>query len=88
MLAVAAGYVVVPAFLFYHAAQLLAGAAVQLRRRFDGWFWGCQAGALALVGAFYLPAMGFSGLGALAANPYVRPFRAVWANSAKKPGPS
>lgn len=75
MLAVAAGYAVVPTFLFYHAAQLLAGAAVQLRqRRFDGRFWRCQVGALALAGAFYLPIIGFSGLAALAANPYVRPF--------------
>lgn len=76
MLAVAAGYAVVPTFLFYHAAQLLAGAVVQMRqRRFDGRFWRYQVGALALAGAFYLPASGFSGLGALAANPYVRPFQ-------------
>lgn len=75
-LAVAAGYATVPTFLFYHAAQALAGAVVQLRQRcFDGLFWLAQAGALALAGAFYLPAIGFSGLAALAANPYVRPFR-------------
>ncbi|MEJ7664464.1 MAG: hypothetical protein WKG07_35590 [Hymenobacter sp.] len=49
---------------------------VQARqRRFEGRFWACQAGALALVGAFYLPIIGFSGLGALVANPYVRPFQ-------------
>ncbi|MFD1470655.1 hypothetical protein ACFQ48_20685 [Hymenobacter caeli] len=72
--AVAAGYATVPTFLFYHAAQLLAAAAEQLRqRRFDGRFWACQAGALALAGAFYLPVLGFSGLAALAANPYVLP---------------
>ena len=75
-LAVAAGYAVLPTFLFYHAAQLLAGVVVQLReRRFDGRFWRWQAGALALAGAFYLPVIGFSGLGALVANPYVRPFQ-------------
>ncbi|MDO7887039.1 hypothetical protein [Hymenobacter cheonanensis] len=74
-LAVAAGYATVPTFLFYHAAQLLAGAVVQARqRRFDGQFWLAQVGALALAGVFYLPAIGFSGLAALAANPYVRPF--------------
>jgi len=77
MLAVAAGYAVVPTFLFYHAAQLLAGAVVQLqRRRFEGQFWRYQVGAGALAGAFYLPIMGFSGLASLAANPYVRPFKA------------
>jgi len=71
---VVAGYATVPTFLFYHAAQLLAAAAEQVRqRRFDGRFWWCQAGALALAGAFYLPVLGFSGLGALTANPYVRP---------------
>ncbi|MGI4762432.1 MAG: hypothetical protein ACRYF0_17105 [Janthinobacterium lividum] len=75
-LAVAAGYATVPTFLFYHAAQVLAGAVVQWRRRyFEGAFWGAQAGALGLAGAFYLPAIGFSGLAALAANPYVQPFR-------------
>jgi hypothetical protein len=74
-LAVAAGYATVPTFLFYHAAQLLASALMQLRRRqFDGQFWVAQAVALGLAGAFYLPAIGFSGLAALAANPYVRPF--------------
>jgi hypothetical protein len=74
-LAVAAGYATVPTFLFYHAAQLLAGAVVQGRqRRLDGWFWASQGGALALAGAFYLPVIGFSGLASLAANPYVRPF--------------
>ena len=89
MLAVAAGYAVVPTFLFYHVAQLLAGAVVQARqRRFDGRFWGCQAGALALAGAFYLPAIGFSGLGALAANPYVRPFQGGLAEFSKEAWPA
>jgi hypothetical protein len=74
--AVIAGYATVPTFLFYHAAQLLAGALVQARqRRFDLGFWLSQAGALALGGAFYLPVLGFSGLGALTANAYVRPFQ-------------
>lgn len=74
--AVAAGYATVPTFLFYHAAQLLAAALVQARhRRFDPRFWVSQAGALLLSGAFYLPVIGFSGLGALTANPYVRPFQ-------------
>jgi hypothetical protein len=74
--AVVAGYATVPTFLFYHAAQLLAAALVQARqRRFDPRFWLSQAGALALGGAFYLPVLGFSGLGALTANPYVRPFQ-------------
>ena len=76
MLAVAAGYSVVPTFVFYHAAQLLAGAVVQGRQRcLNNQFWRYQAGALALAGAFYLPIIGFSGLGALAANPYVQPFQ-------------
>gem|GEM_PF-679610 len=75
-LAVAAGYATVPTFLFYHAAQLLAGAVVQARhRRFDGRFWASQVAAAALAGAFYLPAIAFSGLAALTANPYVRPFQ-------------
>jgi hypothetical protein len=74
--AVVAGYATVPTFLFYHVAQLLAAALVQGRqRRFDPRFWLSQAGALALSGAFYLPVVGFSGLGALTANPYVQPFR-------------
>jgi hypothetical protein len=74
--AVVAGYATVPTFLFYHVAQLLAAALVQARqRRFDLPFWFSQAGALALGGAFYLPVLGFSGLGALTANQYVRPFQ-------------
>ena len=74
--AVVAAYATVPTFLFYHAAQLLAAALVQGRQRqLDRAFWLSQAGALALGGAFYLPVLGFSGLGALTANPYVRPFQ-------------
>lgn len=74
--AVVAGYATVPTFLFYHAAQLLAAALVQARqRRFDRRFWLSQAVALALGGAFYLPVLGFSGLRALTANQYVRPFQ-------------
>lgn len=72
--AVAVGYATVPTFLFYHAAQLLAEAAVQLQRRtFDGRFWLAQAGALGAVYWFYLPALCFSGLPALTGNQYVRP---------------
>ncbi|MGI4864936.1 MAG: hypothetical protein ACRYFZ_13510 [Janthinobacterium lividum] len=72
--AVAVGYATVPTFLFYHVAQLLAAASVQLRRRqLDGQFWWAQANALGVVYWFYLPALCFSGLKALSANPYVRP---------------
>ena len=72
-LAVALGYATVPTFLFYHAAQLLAAAAVQLRRRqWEGSFWRAQAAALVGVYWFYLPALCFSGLAALTANPYVK----------------
>ena len=73
-LAVAFGYAAVPTFLFYHVAQCLAAAGVQLwRRRLDGRFWRWQAGAGALAGVLYLPALGFSGLGAFTDNDYVRP---------------
>ena len=72
--AVAAGYATVPTFLFYHAAQLLAAGATQLRqRRPDAAFWAAQAGALAVAGAFYLPVLLFSGLKSLTGNAYVRP---------------
>jgi len=72
--AVAVGYATVPTFLFYHAAQLLAAAVVQLRRRrLDGQFWWAQAHALGASYWFYLPALGFSGLTALSDNQYVRP---------------
>jgi hypothetical protein len=72
-LAVALGYATVPTFLFYHVAQLLAVALVQVRRRFDGRFWLAQAVALGAVYWFYLPALCFSGLKALTGNQYVRP---------------
>ncbi|OUJ74071.1 hypothetical protein BXP70_10030 [Hymenobacter crusticola] len=74
--AIVAGYATVPTFLFYHAAQLAAAVIVQVRlRRYDGRFWLAQGGALVLAGGFYLPAVGFSGLAAISANPYVRPFQ-------------
>jgi hypothetical protein len=72
--AVAVGYATVPTFLFYHVAQLLAVATVQLRRRQpDGQFWWAQANALGASYWFYLPALCFSGLKALSDNQYVRP---------------
>jgi len=73
-MAVAIGYATVPTFLFYHVAQLLAVAIVQLRRRrLDGQFWWAQAHALGATYWFYLPALCFSGLKALSDNQYVRP---------------
>ncbi|RZK56091.1 MAG: hypothetical protein EOO59_10070, partial [Hymenobacter sp.] len=72
--AVAVGYATVPTFLFYHGAQLLAAASVQLRRRqLDQRFWWAQANALGAVYWFYLPALCFSGIKALSDNQYVRP---------------
>ncbi|RYU77775.1 hypothetical protein [Hymenobacter persicinus] len=70
----AAGYAVVPTFLYFHLGQLAFGVVYQLLRRELDWrFWRYQAAALVAVFLFYLPALSFSGLAALTSNEYVRP---------------
>lgn len=69
-----AGYALVPTFLYFHLAQLAFGVAYQLLHREMDWrFWRYQVAVLVAVYLFYLPALCFSGLAAIASNGYVRP---------------
>ena len=68
----ALGYATVPVFLYVHLG-LLAGIGADWVRelRVDWWLVGSQAVAGVAVLLFYLPAISFSGLGAITGNRYV-----------------
>lgn len=72
ILACVAGYCCIPVFLYFHAALLGFGFCWGIyNKTFDSKFWQLQIVVVLLVFLFYLPAICFSGIHALAGNQYV-----------------
>jgi len=72
VLACVTGYCCIPAFLYFHTALLGLGLFWGIfNRTFDRRFWQSQAIIVLIVFLFYLPAICFSGIHAVAGNQYV-----------------
>lgn len=72
-LATVSGFALIPSFLYCYAALAIFAILQQLWARKPDWrFWKWTAGALAATFFFYLPAICFSGMQSLTANPYVQ----------------
>jgi hypothetical protein len=70
--AVIAGYWCLPTFLYFHSAILIFGLFWTVyTRAWDISFWKVQIIIVSVVFLLYLPAICFSGIHALAGNPYV-----------------
>lgn len=74
------GNAALPSFLYIHAAMVVFVLIRSLANaRWQKEYWISQAYAGILVFLFHLPAIGFSGIGALIANEYVKPLDfSVW----------
>jgi len=71
------GYITIPSFLYYHAAQILLMALYQVvHKKFDFRFWKYQVLSIVFVFYFYLPVICFSGIEALVGNKYILPSHA------------
>lgn len=76
-LSVVTGYFCLPSFLYFHAAQLLFMFLYSIiYRSNETSFWKYQAIAILATYICYLPALSFSGIGAITSNGYVAPSRA------------
>jgi len=74
VLACVSGYLCVPVFLYFHAAAVLFGLCRMIcNRTTDSKFWIAQLSVLLVVALLYLPAICFSGVGALSGNQYISP---------------
>ncbi len=74
VIACAAGYFIMPSFLYFHAGQLLFMTLYQItQRKGVGAFWIAQVISFTLVFICYLPALCFSGRDAITSNHYVAP---------------